>query len=481
MDFAYFSEHGYYLTRLCFQRGLAFIYLIGFLNILNQWPALLGSKGLLPAAKVIKNNTFFRNPSLFYINSSDRMCFGLATLGLILSLFAILGWSEDFGLLVSMLTWLILWAIYLSFVNVGQIWYSFGWESMLLEVGFLAIFLGPRDIEPSLIVIWLLRWVLFRNMFGAGMIKMRSDPCWRDLTCLYYYYETQPMPNPFSIYFHHLPKIIHRFCVLFNHFAELIVPFFYFAPSTMALIAGLITMIFQLSLIISGNLSFLNYLTIVMSIACLNDTFLKKIFWLKEPTLKEISLPQSVLIYGLLALILYLSIRPLKNLLSPYQIMNTSFDRCHLVNTYGAFGSIGRVREEIIIEGTLDNEINENTQWLCYEFRGKPGRLDKIPKIIAPYHLRLDWLMWFAAMGSYQYYPFIIVLARHLLQADKRVLSLLEHDPFNGVAPKFLRMTSYQYNFEALGRKNIWRRENPHVYLPVVFINKHGQLETITR
>lgn len=478
MTFDYFSEHGYYLTRMCFQRGLALIYAIGFINILNQWPALLGSTGLLPASKIIATRKFLENPSIFFVNSSDGMFKIAGYFGLVFSLFAIFGLSEKFGLLVSMATWFLLWALYLSFVNIGQIWYSFGWESMLLEIGFLSIFFGSDDIKPSLIVIWLLRWVLFRNMFGAGLIKMRSDACWKDLTCLFYYYETQPMPNPLSIYFHHLPKVVHRGCVLFNHFAELVVPFFYFAPATMATIAGLITIIFQTSLIVSGNLSFLNYLTIVMAIPCLNDRFLGEILKLYKPELKDIVLPQSLLLYALLILILYLSIRPVKNLFSHYQVMNTSFDRFHLVNTYGAFGSITRRRYEIIIEGTCDRTINEDTHWYAYEFKGKPGRIDKTPRIIAPYHLRLDWLMWFAAMSSYHYHPWILRLAEHLLRGDERVLSLLERDPFAGKKPKFLRMVRYEYYFERLGCKNIWKRENAQDYLPAIFLNERGQLET---
>src|SRR5262249_38586423 len=158
--------------------------------------------------------------------------------------------------------------------NVGQTFYGFGWESMLLEAGFLAIFLGDARTAPSVIVIWLIRWMLFRVMFGAGLIKIRGDECWRDLSCLIYHYETQPMPNPCSWYFHWLPKPIHQVGVLFNHFTELVVPFFYFAPQPFALIAGLITIVFHGWLAISGNFSFLGLLTMVLALATLDDRFL---------------------------------------------------------------------------------------------------------------------------------------------------------------------------------------------------------------
>jgi hypothetical protein len=131
-----------------------------------------------------------------------------------------------------------LWVLYISFVNVGQTFYAFGWESILLEACFYAIFLGSRRTTPQTIGIWLLRWLLFRLMFGAGLIKMRGDPCWRDLTCLDYHYETQPMPNPLSWFFHWAPAWTHQSGVLFNHFSELVVPFAYFLPQPISAIAG---------------------------------------------------------------------------------------------------------------------------------------------------------------------------------------------------------------------------------------------------
>ena len=164
------------------------------------------------------------------------------------------------------IVWLALWLLYLSFVNVGQIFYGFGWETLLLEAGFFTIFAGAHTTMPSLWMIWIWRWVLFRLMFGAGLIKLRGDACWRDLTCLDYHFETQPMPNALSWYFHWLPAVVHRAGVVFNHVAELAVPFAYFAPQPIAAIGGLVTIAFQLVLIVSGNLSWLNWLTIVLSI-----------------------------------------------------------------------------------------------------------------------------------------------------------------------------------------------------------------------
>ena len=200
---AYFE--GLWLVRLVFQRGLAAIYLIAFVSALCQFRPLLGERGLAPVTRLLSFATFRDLPSLFHFHYSDRF-FGLvAWLRIALSSCALLGIPETGPMWLSMSVWLALWALYLSIVNVGQEFYGFGWESMLLEAGFFAAFLGPADVAPSPIPILVLRWMLFRVELGAGLIKLRHDPCWRDLTCLYYHYETQPIPNALSMYFHRLP------------------------------------------------------------------------------------------------------------------------------------------------------------------------------------------------------------------------------------------------------------------------------------
>ena len=187
---------------------------------------------------------------------------------------ALLGLPDAWPIPLTMLLWAALWALYLSIVNVGQTFYSFGWETLLLETGFLAIFLGPAWTAPPLTLIWLIRWLLFRVEFGAGLIKIRGDRCWHDLTCLYYHHETQPMPGPLSWYFHHLPKPLHRAEVLGNHFAQLVVPFFLFFPHPIATVAGLVILVTQSWLLLSGNFAWLNVLTMTLAIASLDDAAL---------------------------------------------------------------------------------------------------------------------------------------------------------------------------------------------------------------
>src|SRR5437867_4487535 len=220
----------YWYSRLVFERGLALIYLVAFLVAVNQFIPLLGERGLLPAARFVREVPFRASPSLFYLQSSDTAFRVASWAGVLLSLLALTGLVQQRSGIAAGIVWGLLWLLYLSFVNVGQTFYSFGWESLLLEIGFFAIFAGSTRTPPPALLNWIYRWTLFRLMFGAGLIKMRGDPCWRDLTCLDYYFETQPIPNPLSWYFHWLPRSVLHGGVAFNHIVELIVPFGYFLP-----------------------------------------------------------------------------------------------------------------------------------------------------------------------------------------------------------------------------------------------------------
>lgn len=264
----------YWLPRFLYQRGLGLIYLIAFLTAVNQFLPLLGDRGLTPVRLFVSRVPFRQSPSLFYLYPHDTAFTIAAWFGLALSCLALLGISDRFGPWFSVAIWALLWLTYISFVNVGQTWYGFGWESMLLEAGFFAIFMGSGHTPVRAIPLWIIRWMEFRVMFGAGLIKLRGDPCWKDLTCLNYFYETQPIPNPLSWLFHWAPEWIHKSGVLVNHFVELAVPFGLFLPQPIASIAALLIILFQLSLMISGNLSFLNLLTIVIAIPAIDGRFL---------------------------------------------------------------------------------------------------------------------------------------------------------------------------------------------------------------
>jgi hypothetical protein len=459
----------FHLTRFVLQRLLAFLYLMGFLIAANQFRGLLGEHGLLPVPLFVKKISFWDSPSIFWFRSDDTFVSLCAWFGVALALFATVGLSDLFRPWFSSLCWAVLWALYLSFVNVGQDFYGFGWEMLLLETGFLAIFLGPAGASPCAIVVWLLRWVLFRIMFGAGLIKIRGDSCWRDLTCMKYHYETQPLPGPLSWYFHHLPPLIHKGSVLFNHFVELAVPFGFFGPRGVRIAAALFTILFQSILILSGNLSWLNCITIVLCFACLDDRFLAMFLGTAGAILPAAAASlawPSVIFFGLAAVVAILSIKPTLNLLSGSQMMNASFDPLHLVNTYGAFGSVTRERDELMIEGTDAPVPNEAATWREYQFKGKPGELDRRPPQVTPYHYKLDWQMWFAAMGNYRQYPWLLNLVAKLLRNQPDALELLRVNPFPEKPPRYVRVLHYVYRFTESGAKNWWTRELVEVYLP---------------
>ena len=462
----------FWLTRLCFQRGLGCIYLIAFLIAANQFIPLLGKRGLQPVRRFLRYTRFQKAPSLFYIRCSDRFIMATIWCGIALSLFAVTGWSESFGLIVSMSTWALLWVIYLSLVNVGQTFYGFGWETMLTETGFLAIFLGSSDTHAPVVVMWLIVWVLFRTMFGAGLIKLRSDPCWRDLTCLFYHYETQPLPNPLSWYLHHSPPWTHKAGVLFTHFAQLVVPWFYFAPAPLCYWAGGLTILFQITLILSGNLSWLNYITIVLCIPCFDDRLLGRLISISHSVPMQMTLVHKIAVGALTVIVLALSWRPARNLFSRQQLMNASFEPLHLVNTYGAFGAVTRERFEVVIKGTGADLPDPNAEWREYDFKGKPGNVNRRPCIVSPYHWRLDWQMWFAAMSPPDLHPWIFALVQRLLEGEKRILRLFARNPFPDAPPKFIRADWYRYRFTKPGERGWWTRTYVGEYLPPVTLDR---------
>ncbi|RKD95798.1 lipase maturation factor family protein [Halopiger aswanensis] len=475
---------GFWLVRFLFQRGLALLYLLAFLVAAFQFRPLAGENGLLPLERYVEGVSFRDRPSLFYFYPSDRVIGLAAWTGVALSVLALLAapyWPivpDAYATPASMVLWAALWALYLSFVNAGQVFYGYGWESMLLETGFLAVFLGAGSAAPPVVVLVLLQWVLFRNMFGAGLIKLRGDECWRDLSCMDYHYETQPIPNPLSWFAHHLPDRFHRVETFGNHVVELLIPFLYFAPQPWSSVAGAATIGFMGWLVLTGNFAWLNALTIVLAVATFSDGVLEAVFLLQQP----IAAPEAtatplyleVLSILLAVFVLALSVRPARNMLSRSQTMNTAFDPLHLVNTYGAFGSITRDRYEVVIEGTTDDEISEDTEWREYRFKGKPTDPERRPPQIAPYHLRLDWQLWFAAMSPSPRRPWFLRLLEKLLEGDDAVRGLLAADPFaeTGETPEYVRAIRYRYRYttpeERAETGRWWHRERVGIYVSAV-------------
>jgi hypothetical protein len=365
--------------------------------------------------------------------------------------------------------------MYLSIVSVGQVFYGYGWESMLLECGTLVGFLGSHAVDPPRLMILFLLWLLIRLEFGAGMIKMRGDHSWRDLTAMDHHHETRPMPGPLSRAAHLMPRWWHRLEVLGSHTVQLGLIWLVLAPQPLASFAACAVIATQLFLVATGNYAWLNWLTILVACAAIADPFWHWLVggpfpgwsWFGIPlgaadgaaagwagTAGSSPLWWTALVAAVVAGLAVLSRKPLVNLFSSHQLMNASFDRFHLVNAYGAFGSMTAHRFEVIIEGTEDPRGEEAPEeaWRPYEFPGKPGDVRRPSRQIAPYHLRLDWQMWFLALRPGAQ-PWFVALLERLADGDPGVRRLLARDPFAGRTPTALRVRYCRYRYARRGER----------------------------
>lgn len=454
--------HSFWLTRFVLLRLLGLVYAVAFLALANQVLPLIGSDGLTPVAPQLAAvsdqvgawHGFWHIPTLFWMGAPDRALVLLAWGGFALSLVVLCGYANSIVLAV-------LWFLYFSFVQIGQDWYGYGWEMQLVETGFLAVFLVPlldgrpfpRRPPPRLVLLLFLSLVL-RIMLGAGLIKLRHDPCWRHLTCLDHHFETQPLPNPLSRTLHFAPHWVHVAGVVFNDIAELLAPLLVFGPRRMRHAAGLVMLAFQVTLILSGNLSFLNWLTIVAIIACFDDGLLARVLpralARRAEAARVAARPpgaQAVVAAVLFAVYALISIPAAANLLSHDQLMNAPFNRLDLASAYGAFGSVGVERYEIVFEGTDDATLGPDTGWREYQFPCKPGDPMRRPCICAPYQYRLDWQIWFAPPYTYAEFPWTVNLVWKLLHNDPQALRLLDGNPFPRRPPRYVRAVRYRYWF----------------------------------
>ncbi|GAA1490149.1 lipase maturation factor family protein [Brachybacterium sacelli] len=469
---ALLDAHDYTIAREIIQRGVAAVSVLAFASTYRQFPVLLGERGLLPTPEYLERSAGLGGPSLFHwrrVGYSDRLLRIVCAVGMALGVSVLLGLPQQGPGWTTIPVFWVMWGLYLSIHSVGRIFYGFGWESMLLECGFLVGLLGSHQVAPPLLVLWFLRWMLLRLEFGAGMIKMRGDPSWRDLTAMDHHHETQPMPGPFSRLAHLRPRWWHRMEVLGSHAVQLGAIWLVLLPQPIASIGASLVILTQLFLVVTGNYAWLNWLTILVATAAISDPFWRWLAggpfpewgWQRWPVLGDPELGGTVsplgwhlLILAVVAFLAVLSWRPLRNLFSSHQLMNASFNRFHLVNAYGAFGSMTRYRYEVIIEGTQDPdpEAADEEAWHPYEFPGKPGDLRRRSRQFAPYHLRLDWQMWFLALrpGAQDWF---VALLEKLRDGDPGIRRLLRTDPFDGAAPTGLRVKYFRYRYATAEEK----------------------------
>jgi hypothetical protein len=464
---------GSFLGRWFFLRLLGFVYLAAFMSAMVQAQGLIGSRGILPVAEHLAraqeafgNEAYLRLPTLFWLDGSDTALKGVCIAGATLSGLLILG-----ILPIPVLAGL--WALYLSLVAAGQEFFNYQWDGLLLETGLCAVFFAPwgvwpkpsREATPSPIMRWLLCWLLFRLMFTSGVAKLLSgDPTWRDLSALLYHYETQPLPTWFSWFLHQAPGWVHAASVVALFVAELVLPVLLFGPRRWRhrACAGLIVL--QLVLMFTGNFGFFNLLALALCVPQLDDGAFPS--WVRNRLLGYSAIvPEAewrdALILPVAGILFALSLLPFvinAGLTSgPAQILEEVHQRAaafHSVNTYGLFAVMTTTRREIVIEGSDDGRT-----WLAYEVPYKPGDLNRRPEFSGLHMPRLDWQMWFAALGDERASPWLGRFLDRLHEGAPEVTGLLEHNPFPNRPPRFLRATLYEYRFtdaETRSQFGIW-------------------------
>ena len=469
-----------------FLRLLGLVYLAAFWSAGSQILGLVGHNGILPADQYMQAlaairglNRFWIFPTLTWISASDAMLRFLCVGGVVLSALLVAG-------ILSTPALILLWLFYLSLSVVGQEFLSFQWDTLLLETGFLAIFLAPLTfrerhrqlIAPPRIVVWLFLWLLFRLMVGSGVVKLASgDPTWHNLTALSYHFETQPIPTPLAWYAHRSPMWFLKLSTALVFAIEIGAPYLILATRRLRVLAFVLLTGLQFLIALTGNYAFFNVLSMALCVFLLDDTTLGSWTRLGISTrpvtqLRRItSIIVAMVIIPLSATAFAASLGialPIAPIVNPVMDVIASF---RSVNAYGLFAVMTTSRPEIVLEGSDDG-----TTWVEYEFKYKAGDLHRRPPWVAPHQPRVDWQMWFAALGRFERERWLQNLCERILENDTDVLSLLERNPFERRAPQYLRAVLYQYRFsDAATRRRDgvwWTRERIADYSPVLSLSQ---------
>ncbi len=457
----------YRLVSRLFLKALALIYFAAFVSLGLQIAGLVGPDGILPFETVLNNareslgaGAWWRIPTLFWLNASDLALQGVAVVGALASMALLAEWRPRVAAIVAF-------ACYLSLFHAGQLFLNFQWDSLLLESGFLAIFLVDR---PTRLLVFLYYWLLFRLRFFSGLSKLFSgDPVWANFTALKYYFETQPLPHIGAWYAHHLPDWLLRAGVGFTFFVELIVPFFIFLPRPFRLFAAAATILIQLLIIASSNHTFVNLLTIALCLFLLDDRIVRYIVpykWRRQG-FPDRGLPGrgrlvALGVGGALMVVVSLSAFADRFLGMPQpafmrQIVRTS-QAWGLGFIYHIFPTMQTERQEFIIQGSMDGK-----EWKDYVFRYKPQAVDEMTPFIVPHHPRLDWMIWFVPTQHPVQMAWFGEFMRKLHEGSPAVSGLLRSNPFADAPPRYLRVQVYRYHFttaeECAKTGNWWTRE----------------------
>ncbi len=476
--------------RALFVRGLGLVYLCAFVSLGVQLPGLVGEQGVLPARRLMEElhslpgaTAFWPAPTLAWFGASDGALLALWIGGALAGALALAGLLPALALAVA-------WAFYLSLVTVGQTFLGFQWDALLLEAGALGIFFAPWTLRlgsatptrASRVMRLLCWWLVFRLFFFSGFVKLGSgDPTWWDLTALEYHWWTQPLPAFTAWFVAKPPAVVSRFATAATLAIELCLPFLVWLgplPRRVAF-AGLVLL--QILIAATGSYGFFNLLTLVLCTTLLEDRDWSRLLRRSPPpAIRDAPWPQRVAIVLVATFVLAASI-PLalaqaglvRSLPAPIENVVKAAMRFDVVNTYGLFARMTTTRPEIIIEGSRDG-----VRWEPYEFRWKPGAVERLPRFTGPHMPRLDWQMWFAALGPPERSPWLFSLLRQLLLGSKPVLALLERNPFGSTPPVAVRALLYQYRFsswrEHAATGAWWTRERVGEFVPEIRLETRG-------
>ena len=474
----------YFVARRWFLRALGAVYLIAFISFWVQIDGLVGANGITPvrdflpaAGEQLGAHSWAVLPTLCWFNSSDLFLHFLCGSGVLLSILLIVGVAPALSLVGLAL-------FYLSLTIAGQTFLSFQWDILLLETGFLSIFLAPwrlwssRGREPpvSKVGMFLLTFLLFKLMLMSGVVKLTSgDDSWWNLTALDYHYWSQPLPTIFAWWADHGPEWFKKFSVAFCLVVEIIVPFFIWAPRRLRLSACGLLVFLQIAIAITGNYCFFNLLTIALCLLLVDD-----VQWRRRSgglVGKQNRPLDKLAIWGATAVLvitlpvngwlIYTAFKPGADWPRAIGLLYGHLEPFRIVNGYGLFRVMTKDRREIVIEGSADG-----IDWRAFEFKWKPGDVSRAPGWCAPHQPRLDWQMWFAALSSYRQNPWFVRLMICLLQGKPEVTRLLASNPFPQNPPRFVRATFYRYRFttpqERAESRAWWKREELGEYFPTV-------------
>lgn len=461
------------VARAAFLRALGVVYAFAFLSLARDGKGLFGGRGILPiAAFLAERRQMFgasaplRVPSLFWLSASDGMLLAAAWIGVLVGVVLAAGCASSVVLALA-------WFLWLSFVTTGQAFVGYPCDLLLLEAGFLAILLSPSvsfkpRFAPAWPVVFLLRWLALRALFGAGIARLHSDPCWSSLTCLPEYFETAPGATIASFYAHALPVVVHRVLDFLALFGELVVPFGFFAPRRVRMIAGAVTAVLSAFSALLTNAQFSSLMILLLSVFCFDDAFFEGTPLARLVVARDgagLPRPRFIVVGVACAALFALSLLLLPRTLSPTPAMEAALEPLHLVNTYGVIEAVERTRTEVVFEGTWDDVASGPAHWLEYELPCKPGDPARAPCLPSPYVRRLDVRLWQAALGDFRREPWVIRVVDDLLRENRDVTSLFARDPFVTRPPRFVRAERYRYRFASGSEPPYWRRERIGEYV----------------